>query len=83
MITAFRTGQILKVSEIGRDAKVNSATASCYLDLLETSFVVRKLSAFLSNKATRLIKAPKMYYNDSGLAAYMADIEHLDFIKFC
>lgn len=80
-LAAFHTGQILKVSEIGRDAKVNSVTASRYLDLLETSFVVRRLSPFLSNKATRLIKTPKMYYSDSGLAAYMADIEHLDYKK--
>lgn len=64
-LAAFRTGQILKVSEIDRDAKMNSVTASRYLDLLETSFVVRKLSPFLSNKATRLIKAHKMYILES------------------
>jgi predicted AAA+ superfamily ATPase len=80
-LAAFRTGQILKVSEIGRDAKLNNVTASRYLDLLETSFVIRKLTPFLSNKATRLIKSPKLFFNDSGLAAFMAGIDHLDYRK--
>ncbi|MBN1594515.1 ATP-binding protein [candidate division FCPU426 bacterium] len=80
-LAALRTGQILKVSEIGRDAKLNNVTASRYLDLLETSFVVRKLAPFLSNKATRLIKSPKLLFSDSGLAAFMTGMDHLDYKK--
>jgi len=80
-LAALRTGQILKVSEIGRDAKLNNVTTARYLDLLETSFVIRKLTPFLSNRATRLIKSPKLLFNDSGLAAYLAGIEYLDYRK--
>jgi predicted AAA+ superfamily ATPase len=75
-LACLRTGQILNLSQLGRDAKLSSATASRYLSLLETSFVISKLNPYLRNKASRLIKSPKLYISDSGLACYMAGIAH-------
>ncbi|PIV66117.1 MAG: hypothetical protein COS10_07890 [Nitrospirae bacterium CG01_land_8_20_14_3_00_44_22] len=77
-LAAHRTGQLLSPSQIGRDAKLNAATTSRYLSLLETSFVIRRLSPYLRNKASRLIKSPKVYISDSGLACYLAGIETLE-----
>jgi predicted AAA+ superfamily ATPase len=71
-LVALRTGQILNVSELSRDAKLNVATASRYLSLLEASFVVSRIPPFLANRTTRLIKSPKLYFADSGLAASLA-----------
>jgi uncharacterized protein len=71
-LCALRSGQIMSISEIGRDAKLNGATASRYLSLLEASFVAYRLSPFLSNRASRLIKSPKLYFGDSGLAAFLS-----------
>ena len=51
--------------------------ASRYLSLLETSFVLSKLQAYLKKKASRLIKSPKIYISDSNLACYMAGIDDL------
>jgi len=73
-LVCLRTGQILNLSQLGRDAKLSSATASRYLSLLETSFILSKLNPYLRNKASRLIKSPKIYIRDSGLACYMAGI---------
>lgn len=74
-LAALRNGQILKISELGRDAKLNSTTASRYLGLLETSFLIRKIPPWLSSPSTRLIKSPKLYFTDSGLACHMCGIK--------
>ena len=71
-LVALRSGQILNVSELARDAKLNVATASRYLGVLEASFVVSRTPPFLASRTTRLIKSPKLYLADSGLAASLA-----------
>jgi len=76
-LACLRSGQILNLSQLGRDAKLTSATTSRYLSLLETSFVISKLSPYLRNRASRLIKAPKIYMSDSGLACFIAGIGKL------
>ncbi len=75
LLAALRTAQILSVSDLGRDAKLNAATTARYLSLLEASFVVRRLAPFLANRATRLIKSPKLYIADSGLASHLAGLD--------
>ena len=77
-LAALRTARILKISELSRDARLNSATGSRYLNLLETSFVVRRLEPFLGNRSSRLIKSPKIYLADSGLAGFLAGVEDLN-----
>jgi predicted AAA+ superfamily ATPase len=74
-LVSLRTGQVLNVSEIGRDAKLSSATVSRYLSVLEASFVVRRQPPFLRNRASRVLKSPKLYFEDSGLAAYLAGVD--------
>ncbi len=74
-LAALRTGQLLRISEIGRDAGVEARTASRYLDLMETSFVIRRLEAYLANRASRLIKSPKIYIGDSGLGCYLTGLD--------
>lgn len=74
-LVCFRSGQILNLSQLGRDAKLTSTTTSRYLSLLETSFVISKLNPYLRNRASRLIKSPKIYLSDSGLACFVAGID--------
>lgn len=74
-LAALRTGQILNLSELARDAQLPTATASRYLTLLETSFVLRRVGAYLGNRASRLIKAPKLYFSDAGLCSYLVGVE--------
>lgn len=74
---ALRTGQVLVISTLARDAKLSAATAARYLDLLEASFAIRRLPPFLKNCSSRLIKSPKLYVTDSGLAAHLAGVDDL------
>jgi len=77
-LAALRTGQVLSVSSLARDAKLNTVTAGRYLNLLETSFLVRRLPPFLKNRSSRLVKSPKLHFTDSGLAAHMAGIDTIE-----
>lgn len=77
-LAAFRNAQVLKQSELARDAKLNVMTVSRYLSLMEISFVVRRLPPYLRNPSSRLIKSPKLYFSDSGLAAYLTSLRKLD-----
>ena len=76
-LAALRTAQILNRSEVARDAKLPVSTTSRYLDLLETSFVIEHLEPFLRNRTTRLIKSPKLFLADSGLAAHLCSVADL------
>jgi predicted AAA+ superfamily ATPase len=76
-LAALRTGQVLATSTLARDAKLNAVTARRYLDLLEASFLIHLLQPFLKNRGSRLVKSPKLYFTDSGLAAHMAGITTL------
>ena len=77
-LAALRSGHLLKISELARDAKLTVATASRYLGLLEASFVIRRIAPYLGNRSARLIKSPKIYVSDSGLACHFAGIDSLD-----
>jgi hypothetical protein len=77
-LAALRTGQVLKQSELARDAKLNAMTAGRYLGLMEASFVLSRLPPFLANRASRVVKSPKLYVGDSGLACHLAGVERLE-----
>jgi len=77
-LAALRTGQVLVISTLARDAKLNAVTAGRYIDLLEASFLIRRLPPFLKNRSSRLVKSPKLYFTDSGLAAHLAGIITLE-----
>jgi len=67
-LTSLRTGQLLSPSQLGRDAKLSAATTFRYLSLFEASFLITRIPPYLRNRASRLIKSPKLYLSDSGLA---------------
>ncbi len=71
-LAALRTGQLVNQTEISRDSGVSQPTVHRYLNLLEASFLLRRVPAFARNRGKRLIKAPKLYWTDAALAAYLA-----------
>ena len=77
-LLALRSGQILKQSELARDSKLNVMTVSRYISLMETSFIVCRIAPYLRNPSSRLIKSPKMYLSDTGLASYLAGVRNLE-----
>ena len=73
-LTVHRLGQMINQTELGRDAGLSQATAHRYLNLLEVTLQVYRLPAFAVNVAKRLIKTPKFYWTDAGLAAHLAGL---------
>ena len=77
-LAALRTAQILNQSELGRDVKLPFSTVTRYLSLLETSMLLERVEPYLRSRTTRLIKSPKIYMSDSGIASHLSGVEHLD-----
>ncbi|MCG8458796.1 MAG: ATP-binding protein [Holophagales bacterium] len=76
-LSALRSAQLLNTSSLGRDAKLPATTTARYLDVLETSFVIERLPAFVRSKSQRLMKSPKLFVADSGLAAHLAAVDEI------
>jgi predicted AAA+ superfamily ATPase len=75
-LLALRSGQILRQSEIARDAGLSQATAGRYINLLETTGLLVRLNPYSSNISKRLIKSPKVYFIDPGLVCALAGVAH-------
>jgi len=71
-------GQILNWNRLAESAAVSVPTAKHYVELLEKSFLVRVLLPQEANLGKRLVKAPKIWWRDSGLVHALLDIEDLD-----
>ncbi|MCK6446507.1 MAG: ATP-binding protein [Planctomycetes bacterium] len=76
-LAALRTGQMSNWTAIAQEAKVASRTASKYLDLLQVSYVLSSLGPHLANRKSRLLKTPKLYVSDSGLAANLCGVDDI------
>lgn len=74
-LCASRTGQILNFSNLANDCGINHNTAKSWLNVLEASYIVFLVRPHYKNFRKRLIKSPKLYFTDVGLAAYLLDIE--------
>jgi uncharacterized protein len=68
---AARTGQMLQYADLARDIGISQPTAKKWLSLLVTSGIVTLVEPWYSNTLTRMIKSPKLYFLDTGLAAYL------------
>ena len=75
-LCAGRVGQLANLSALGADAGVSHTTARHWLTILEASFVVFQLPPYFANIRKRLIKSPKLYFYDVGLASHLIGIEH-------
>ena len=70
-LCAGRIGQIVNLVSLGNDAGVSHATARAWLDLLQTSYIVHVLPPWFTNTSKRLVKSPKLYFADVGLACWL------------
>ncbi len=69
---ALRTAQVLNYSDLARDTGIAPNTARRWLGLLQTSAVVTLVEPYFGNRTKRLIKAPKLVFLDTGLAAFLS-----------
>jgi predicted AAA+ superfamily ATPase len=70
---ALRLGQLVNQTELARDVALPQPTVHRYLNLLETSYLLVRLPTYAVNRTKRLIKSPRLYWGDTGLALYLAE----------
>ena len=70
-LCALRTSQVVNYDDLARDAGVSAGTARSWLSLLEDAFLIRLLAPYFTNRTRRMIKSPKLYFLDAGLAAWL------------
>lgn len=73
-LCAGRIGQLLNLSSIANDAGISVNTAKSWLSILEASFIVFRLQPHFNNYNKRLVKSPKLYFYDVGLACSLLGI---------
>ena len=74
-LTAARTGQLINTASLAGDAGVSEYTARSWLSILETCYLIHYLRPHFNNFGKRLIKMPKLYFTDVGLAASLLGIQ--------
>jgi len=73
-LCAGRTAQLLNYSSLAGDCGVSQPTVKAWLSVLEASFIVFRLPAYHANLRKRLVKMPKLYFHDTGLACWLLGI---------
>jgi uncharacterized protein len=75
-LCAGRVGQLLNLHSLGNDVGVSHTTVRQWLSVLEASYIVFLLPPYHPNLSKRLIKSPKLYFYDVGLASYLIGVEN-------
>ncbi len=78
---AGRCGQLLNLSSLGNDCGITHNTAKAWLSVLRASYVIFTLQPHHKNFNKRLVKSPKLYFNDTGLLCYLLGISKAEDLK--
>ena len=70
-VTAARTGQVLNISELAKDCGISPPTSQKWLSILERAYIIRLVQPFYNNLTSRVRKASKIYFLDTGLASFL------------
>jgi hypothetical protein len=76
-LCAGRIGQILNLQGLANEVGISHTTARSWITILEASYIVFLLQPYYRNISRRLVKAPKLYFYDTGLASYLLGIENV------
>lgn len=80
-LCAGRTGQILNLNSLATDAGISPNTAKSWLSILESSYIVYTLHPYHKNYNKRIIKSPKLYFYDTGLACSLLGISNIQQVQ--
>jgi uncharacterized protein len=81
-LCAGRCGQLVNFSSLAADCGISNMTAKRWLSVLQTSFILVQLRPHYENFNKRLIKAPKLYFLDTGLLAFLLGIKNTDELMY-
>jgi uncharacterized protein len=73
-LCAARSGQLLNLQSLGTDAGVSAQTARNWISVLEASYILRLVEPYFVNFGKRIVKAPKLYFLDTGLLCFLLGI---------
>jgi uncharacterized protein len=73
-MAAARSGQLLNLNALAHDCGIAQPTAAAWMNVLEASYVVRRIAPYHRNFGKRLVKTPKLYFLDTGLCAWLLGI---------
>ncbi len=79
---AARTGQLLNLSSLASDCGITHNTVAAWISVLEASYIIHLLRPHFGNFNKRLVKAPKLYFCDVGLAAWLLGIRKVEDVAF-
>ena len=77
-LLAGRVGQLVNYNSLGGDAGISQPTAKSWLSAMETTFICFRLQPHFKNFSKRIIKAPKIYFYDTGLLCYILRVKSID-----
>lgn len=77
-LCAGRCGQLLNLTSLANDCGISHTTARTWLSVLEAGYIVFLLPPYHRNFGKRLVKMPKLYFCDTGLASYLLGIQSPD-----
>lgn len=80
-LCAGRVGQLVNYANLATDAGVSLNTAKAWLSILEGSFVVYRLQPYFENFNKRLVKTPKLYFYDTGVACSLLGIQNAEQVQ--
>ena len=75
-LCAGRVGQLVNTSKLGADVGISHTTARHWISILERSYIIFRLEPFSANLRKRLVKTPKLYFHDVGLASQLVGIDN-------
>lgn len=80
-LCAARTAQLLNVSALANECDISQPTAKAWLSILESSYIIFQLQPYHDNFNKRLVKSPKLYFYDTGLATHLLGIRSTEDLK--
>lgn len=80
-LVASRIGQLINYASLAADVGVSAVTIKEWIAVLEATYVLVKLEPYFENFGKRLIKSPKLYFADTGLACYLLNIDSVEQLK--
>lgn len=80
---ALRTGKVVNYEVFARELGIDSNTIKRWLSILVTSGIIVLLEPYMSNVSNRIIKAPKLYFMDTGLCAYLCKWPSAEMLEEC
>ncbi|MEP7129276.1 MAG: DUF4143 domain-containing protein, partial [Chitinophagales bacterium] len=82
LLCAGRVGQLLNLSNLAIEAGVNVSTIQSWIGLLQSSFIIYLLKPHHRNFNKRVVRTPKLYFYDTGLACHLLALQQVSDLKF-